>query len=75
MTVKLKNKLKMISPREQQVLEQVSFGLTTKEIASNLFLSDHTIISHKKNLLEKLNAANSPELVRKGFILGFLKLN
>lgn len=62
----------MITKREKEVLENISLGLTTKEIASMLYLSSHTIISHKKNLCEKLGAANAPELVRKGFQFGFL---
>jgi len=64
----------MITPREQEVLMNISLGYTTKEIAAKLYISDHTIVSHKKNLLEKLSAANSPELVRKGFVMGFLSL-
>jgi len=62
----------MISTREKQVLESISYGYTVKEIAKKLFLSSHTIISHKKNLCQKLEASNAPELVRKGFELGLL---
>ncbi len=64
--------MKIVTSREQEVLENISLGFTTKEIASKLYLSSHTIISHKKKLLEKLSAANSPELVRKGFQYGIL---
>lgn len=67
--------MRIITQREQEVLENISFGYTTKEIASRLFLSSHTIISHKKKLLEKLSAANSPELVRKGFQHGILSFS
>ncbi len=65
----------MITQREQQVLQHISFGLTDKEIANRLYISSHTIISHKKNLREKLSAANAPELVRIGFQLGYLSLS
>ena len=64
----------MITPREREVLENISFGYTVKEIANRLYLSSHTIISHKKNLCSKLDAANGPELVRKGFQFGYLSL-
>jgi len=64
-----------ITKREQEVLENISLGYTTKEIAHMLYLSSHTIISHKKKLLEKLDAVNGPELVRKGFVLGVLSVD
>lgn len=64
-----------ITKREKEVLYKISMGLTSKEIAQNLYLSHHTIISHKKKLLDKLDASNSPELVRKGFQFGILTLN
>jgi DNA-binding CsgD family transcriptional regulator len=61
--------------REIEVLNGISEGLTTKEIANNLYLSDHTIISYRKSLFEKLDALNAPSLVRKGFELGVLVSN
>ena len=61
-----------ITSREIQVLRQVSFGLTTKEIASRLFISNHTVISHKKKLMEKMAVKNMAELVRRGFEYGLL---
>lgn len=62
----------MITRRELEVLKNISFGYTMKEIAMMLFVSHHTIVSHKKNLQVKLGAANCPELVRKGFTMGLL---
>jgi DNA-binding CsgD family transcriptional regulator len=54
-----------ITFKERQVLAMVAMGLTTKEIADRLNLSHHTIESHRKNLLRKLSAKNSPELIQK----------
>lgn len=62
-----------ISKRELQVLERISMGDTAKEIAQKLYLSEHTINTHKKRLLNKMNAINSPDMVRKGFEIGVLK--
>jgi DNA-binding NarL/FixJ family response regulator len=45
-----------ITDREYQVLELISLGLSNKEIAENLFLSESTIKTHVSNLLIKLNA-------------------
>ena len=64
----------MLTKREVQILRMISHGYTVKEISSMLFVSDHTIITHKRNMLTKLEINNSPRLVRKGFELGLLKI-
>jgi len=64
-----------ISAREHEVLNQISYGLTTKEIASKLYVSDHTIITHRKNLLIKLQARNTAGLIRKAFEFGILQFS
>ena len=56
-----------ITLREKEVLVQISQGYTTKEIASRLFISWHTVISHRKNLLIKMDARNTAGLVRVAF--------
>jgi len=61
-----------ITNREIQVLQQVSQGLTTKEIASELYISNHTVISHKKKLMEKMAVKNMAQMVRRGFECGLL---
>ena len=56
-----------IITRESQVLGQKSCGLTIKQISPNLLESNRTIISHRQNLIEKLEALNEASLVRKAF--------
>jgi len=68
------NHASQISRREVQVLQLVANEYTTKEIASTLFISDHTVISHRKNLMEKLGARNVAGLVRRGFEIRLLQL-
>lgn len=63
-----------ISSREAEVLVLVAREYTTKQIASTLFISDHTVISHRKNLMVKLGAKNSAGLVRRGFESRILNL-
>jgi len=43
-----------ISDREKDVLRLVAAGLTNKEIADKLFISTHTVITHRKNITKKL---------------------
>lgn len=45
-----------ITSREYEVLQAISEGLSNKEIAGKLFLSESTIKTHVSNLLVKLNA-------------------
>ncbi|MFD2726124.1 response regulator transcription factor [Hyunsoonleella rubra] len=45
-----------ITTREYEVLQAISEGLSNKEIADKLFLSESTIKTHVSNLLVKLNA-------------------
>ena len=43
-----------LTPREKDVLSLVALGHSNKEIAASLFISIHTVISHRKNITEKL---------------------
>ena len=43
-----------ISEREKNVLQLVAQGFTNKEIADKLFISLHTVITHRKNITKKL---------------------
>jgi DNA-binding NarL/FixJ family response regulator len=43
-----------ISEREKLVVKYVALGLTNKEIAEKLFISTHTVITHRKNITRKL---------------------
>jgi DNA-binding NarL/FixJ family response regulator len=43
-----------ISKRERAVLAMVAQGFTNKEIAEKLFISTHTVITHRKNIVKKL---------------------
>jgi DNA-binding NarL/FixJ family response regulator len=43
-----------ISIREKEVLKFVALGLTNKEIGERLFISAHTVITHRKNITAKL---------------------
>ncbi len=61
-SVKLKDPVKL-SSREVEILELISQGLTNNEIADKIFLSVHTVATHRKNLMKKFNAKNNVDLV------------
>ena len=63
-TTQQNSQLPMLTRREKEVLALVSNGLTTLEIAQKLFISETTVNSHRRNLLDKLNAKNTAALIR-----------
>ena len=44
--------------RESEILALVCEGYSSKEIANSLFISYHTVETHKRNLINKLSARN-----------------
>ncbi|GAB4510585.1 MAG: hypothetical protein Tsb004_13720 [Allomuricauda sp.] len=63
-----------ISKREYQVLVHISKGLSNKEIASALFVSESTIKTHVSNLLIKLDAKRRTQAVQKAKSLHILPI-
>jgi len=63
----------MLSEREMEILDLLALGQTTQQIASGLFLSENTIKTHVRHILEKLGAANRTEAVSKAMQLGILR--
>jgi DNA-binding NarL/FixJ family response regulator len=54
-----------LTRREEEILQLICKELTTTEIADKLFISDRTVESHRKSLLEKLESKNTAGLVIK----------
>ncbi len=50
----IRRQLDQLTPRETEILDHISRGLSTKEIASQLHLSDRTIGSHLRKIYDKL---------------------
>ena len=51
-----------LTNREREVLRLIAMGHTNKIIADKLFISTHTVISHRKNITEKLGIKSIPGL-------------
>ena len=68
-----------LTSREVEILGLILEEFTTDEMATRLNISPHTIISHRKNLLSKLQVRNTAGLVRVAFekdlIYEYLKKN
>jgi DNA-binding NarL/FixJ family response regulator len=61
-----------LSPREDEVLRLVAQGATNKEIADSLFISENTVKTHLRNIMDKLHLANRSQAaayaVKKGLV-------
>lgn len=53
-----------LSSREIEIVNHLANGLSSSQIADTLFISIHTVKTHRKNILKKLNLDNSYELVQ-----------
>jgi len=59
-----------LTPRQREVLQLLSAGLTMKEIASRLGISTRTAESHKYEMMEGLGVGSTAELVQYAIKLG-----
>ena len=57
--------IKKLSNKESEILILISKGLTTKDIASKLFISTRTVETHRSNILKKLEVKNTASLIKK----------
>jgi DNA-binding CsgD family transcriptional regulator len=53
-----------LTAREIEILKLSAEGLDAKEIADKLFLSPHTVYTHRKNIMKKLNLKSNSELIK-----------
>lgn len=62
-----------ITKRELQVLELLSRGFSSIEIADTLFISRNTVDFHRRQLLKKTESKNIAELIGNAFRQGILQ--
>lgn len=62
-----------LSEREMEVLMLITQGKSTKDIADKLFLSTHTIYTHRKNILKKLSCKSAVELINYAYTQGLVE--
>jgi len=61
-----------LSSREMEVLDCLAQGKTTTQIAGELFISENTVKTHVRHILEKLEASNRAEAVSKATQMGLI---
>ena len=70
-----KNTTDDLSAREVEVLVHIVKGLSNKEIADTMCLSTHTVMSHRKNIVRKLNIHSIAGLTIYAIVNGIIDLN
>lgn len=61
-----------LTAREMEILRHVAIGQTSKEIAAQLFISPHTVDTHRRTLLKKLGCRSVVELTQVAFNNGLI---
>lgn len=61
-----------ITPREMEILKLLAEGKTSSQIGNMLYISESTVTTHRKNMLEKFGLSNTSELIAFAFKAGIL---
>jgi len=61
-----------ITPRELEILELITQGLSNREIAEKLFVSENTVKTHSSRVFDKLGAKRRTQAVQLGKEFGLL---
>lgn len=69
----LKNKSEVFTQREREVLMLLAHGHSSRQIAEQLHITERTVESHRKNMMEKCAAKNIAELIAYAAQLGLIK--
>ncbi len=62
----------IVTKREKEIIQLIAQEFTVSEIAERLFISKHTVETHKKNIFYKLQVKTNVGLVKKAFQLGYI---
>lgn len=61
------NRLEVLTKREREVLNLIAKGMTSQEMAKQLYLSPRTVETHRANIMHKLNIHTTAGLIRFAF--------
>lgn len=61
-----------LTPREKEILQEVARGLTNRDVAAALGVSEHTVKNHLKSILQKLRLGNRVQLTRYAYEQGIV---
>lgn len=64
--------INQLSERELEITRMFAEGLSADQIATKLFISSHTVRTHRKNILKKTNSKNTTQLVSRSIAAGLI---
>ena len=64
-----------LSERENEVLKEIITGKNNREIADRLFISENTVLTHRRNIMRKLKVTSTPQLIFTSFKNGLISFN
>lgn len=64
-----------LTPREIEILQYVIRGLTNREIAGTLYISENTVKNHLRNVMEKLHIQNRVQAAAYALNIGLIRLD
>ncbi len=73
-TQELKPRNEFFSRREKEVLELMAKGFSSKDIAKELFITEKTVESHRRNMVQKAKVRNTMELISMAINRGVIKI-
>ncbi|MBR0274814.1 MAG: response regulator transcription factor [Prevotella sp.] len=65
----------VLTKREIEVVRAIARGLSTKEIARQLFISENTVETHRQNIFEKMDVRNMAGLIIKAIAAGYINVD
>ncbi|MDE6396056.1 MAG: LuxR C-terminal-related transcriptional regulator [Muribaculaceae bacterium] len=65
----------ILTPREREIVHDIALGMSNKEIAEKLFLSIHTVTTHRRNISTKLNLHSSSSITLYAVMHGIISLD
>jgi DNA-binding NarL/FixJ family response regulator len=65
---------RVVTKREEEVLQLIADGLSTPEVATTLFISQKTVKNHLASIYEKLDARDRTQAVLQAMRMGIVKL-
>ena len=75
MEAKTNNRIaRELSSRELEILECIVLGEKNKDIADELSISENTVLTHRRNIMKKLNVTSTPKLIACALKTGMVDL-
>jgi DNA-binding NarL/FixJ family response regulator len=68
----IKANVNELSDREKEIIKCLANGMNTKLIANSLYISEHTVKTHRRNIMHKLQVKTSAELIKLAFEKGII---